>query len=346
MNTAMKPRLVNPTVPKSLSIRVREIVEGIRNGSRPTQVINLKQYFKYLGDDVWIVDPETRFQVREELVKQDFVEGRVTYVQNTGDDSMLKPITLLRDDRNASLKILNGNHTAEIRMRLSTTVDPKYWDSPCVIVDYSEFNYNEGYALRFGNKLNDTAFQSNPYLPANVKRELFTRIDLLREEYGLDSDSELPKEALEELKTDFVTEYADISRRSLGQWISNHASEGGRRKPKISYTSEQVEKITKDYIKNKYPEDEYYVYPRGVDGLSGEAWAHGLDVISIERSDYLLNQTGKEPRRKIVILVYATNITQTPDLINGKVKERFLERSKRHKIGYQLDFIYEELPYE
>lgn len=340
-------KIVNLTVPKSLNIRVNEIAEGIRKGVRKPQQVDLKAFFKYLGDDVWVADPETRIQVRDELVNHDFVEGRVTYVQKTGDDSELRPITLLRDDRDGSLKIVNGNHTAEIRMRLAVTVDPKYWESPCIIVDYSELDYNEGYALRFGNKSNYSAFQSRSYSPDDVKNELFTRIDLEREKLGLGPDEELPKEVLESLKVEFDNAYDDVTRRQIGQWISNHSEEGGRRKPKISYTNEQIEKITKDYITNKYRrEDGYYVYARTVDGLSGEAWAHGLDEIANQRSNYILGETNEEPCTKVVMLVYASTITQTPGLRSGKVKKSFLERSERHRHGYQLDFIYEELPYE
>ena len=345
--------LVQRTNQISIQEYIESVVDDISNGIWPTQVVNIQQFYTYLGDNVWQANPDTRLQVRVEDVSLDFVDAVYNTIISTKDDSRLKPTVVLYDDRDGSYRMIGSAHTSEICMRLAVSVDEKYWKRPTHVVDFSQLNYDLSLALRLGNKLNNPTYRERSHEPDDVKNELYTRIDLLLERKGVDLDSidlseedlMMTKEEKESLTNEFDSAYQSINKAMIGQWISNHSKVGGRRKPKISYTDEQLEKITKDRISNKYSSDEYFVYPRTVDGLSGEAWAYGLDLVAQERVEFFTKKEGNN-RSKVVILVYASTVTQSPKMKSGKVEKSFLEKSERYHYAYNVEFIYEELPYE
>ena len=146
------------------------------------------------------------------------------------------------------------------------------------------------YLKILGNLLNKPDKEQQPYTNDDVKNCLYEFM-AEKEQKGLD-----PKPTDEELNW-FVSMFPDVSRKSLGQYISN-TSAGGRHQANKTYSSQQLKNIAKAY-ENMERFDGYSIV--GPINLG-----HAQNVAL---SSAMLKMAEKNTK-KVVILLYCKNMAQ------------------------------------
>lgn len=215
------------------TISLKELSEKILGHVLPVIPVDLDEFFEQEDDGSWVIDSDTRIQVREEEVNFDFIEKKVQYVLNTGDLSQLDPIVVVKMP-DGSYKLLDGAHTAGIKIELGHTT------SDAIILDFEkDLGGSISHAKMLGNLLNKPAKEKQAYTINDVKNSLYEFM-AEKEEKGED-----PKPTIEEYNW-FVSLFPDVSRAQLAQFVS-YTSAGGRQKPAKSYSKEQLKNIAKTY---------------------------------------------------------------------------------------------------
>ena len=208
------------------SAQLQQLANSIRSGEYPQQDVDLLQFFLETEDGEYIPDRDTRIQVRDEDRDIDRVNRGVNKMKQTGDYSGLDPLCIVQyPDMD---KLLNGNHTAEMEVKLGMETG-----KGCIVDFDRDLGGKQSNVIRLGNLLNKQEVERVDVHDNDIKNELFLRMDERASE-GLD-----PKLTEDELQ-DFVETYPHISRATIGQWVSNRNDVGARSGPRRTYTEGEL----------------------------------------------------------------------------------------------------------
>ena len=206
---------------------VKEIAQQIKSGEYPREEIDVTQFFHKLNDDEYAPNRQKRIQVRDVDRDIDFVDRVVNKIKVSGDTSGLEDLTCVYFPDDNEIKLLNGNHTAEIEVKSDI-----FKSNACIVNFDTQLGGKRSNAIRLGNLLNKTDVEKTAVKSNDVRKELY-ELMAEREQEGLD-----PKPT-DDILDEFAETYPHVSRQSLGQWIS-HTSSGGRAKPMRTYTAGEL----------------------------------------------------------------------------------------------------------
>lgn len=294
-----------------------QLAKDIETGNRPSRTVNLIQFFTQLSNGEFVPNPETRVQVRNRDRDTDFIERIVTKVQQTGDRSKLSTLTTVYFPKTEELKLLNGNHTAEIEMRLGIH------DAPAVTIDFEkDLNGKESLLRRLGNLLNKEEVERNSTSRDDVKAELY---DIMNERIAEGKDAKPSDDEIDEL----ISLYPFVDRRSIGQWISYHQT-GGTRRPMKSYSNQELKEQREFYKKQRKYSDYVILEPRTLG-----AWIH-TGIAEAFR------QCMKEQKKKVLVPFYCGSVAEYNQLENGKDEEiikHYQELGEYWGLTMEADFL-------
>lgn len=286
------------TINTTQLISVEQIAQQIKSGEYPTQLIDITQFFTKLSNDEYVPNRDKSLQVRDVDRDIDFVERIFNKVKQSGDTSGLEDLTCVYFPENNTVKILNGHHTAEIEILL------KIYDANANIVNFeTQLGGKMSNVTRLGNLLNKQDVEKVAVKSNDVKRELLQLMDE-RESEGLD-----PKPT-EDILDEFVELYPHITRATIGQWLSNHQSVGGRRKPMRTYTPGELasQRIT---FENQLDYEHHTILePRTLDSWDQTAVAE------------IFKQCMAEDKRKALVIFYCSTAAQVKKLTTTDVKAK------------------------
>lgn len=293
------------------------LAKDIETGKRPSSNVNLIQFFTQLSNGEYVPNPETRVQVRNRDRDTDFIDRIVTKVEQTGDRSKLSTLTTVYFPETEQLKLLNGNHTAEIELRLGIH------DAPAVTVDFEkDLNGKESLLRRLGNLLNKEEVERNSTSRDDVKAELY---DIMNERIAEGKDAKPSDDEIDEL----IALYPFVDRRAIGQWISYHEV-GGTRRPLKTYSKQELKEQREFYKRQrKYSKDYVVLEPR-----------------TTERRDLGVAQAfiqcKKENKTKVLIPFYCESFAQSERLENGedvKIAKFYKELGEYYGLTMEVDFL-------
>ena len=273
-----------------------QLAKDIETGNRPSKNVNIIQFFNKLGNGDYVPNPDTRIQVRNRDRDVDFVQRIFNKVEQTGDRSKLSTLTTVYFPKTNELKLLNGNHTVEIELKLGMH------DAPAVTIDFEkDLKGKESLLRRLGNLLNKEEVERNSTSCDDVKAELYALMDerISEGKSARPSDNEI-----EEL----ISLYPFVDRRSIGQWISYHQT-GGTRRPMKSYSNQELKEQREFYKKQRKYSDYVILEPRTLG-----AWIH-TGIAEAFR------QCMKEQKKKVLVPFYCGSVAEYNQLENGKDEE-------------------------
>ena len=292
------------------------VAEKIKSGQWATEQVKIAQFFTATVTGELIPDPETRIQVRETIRDLDRVNSIYNKVCKSKDLSKLEPLTIIRYP-DGKEKLGDGNHTVEVEAMLELEEVKAY------IVDYEkDLGGKHSSALRLGNLLNQH----------DVDRESVSITDIRNEFNQLiqENGGKLSKDQKEE----FAKSYHQISTNTLGQWESRHDAVGGRRKPLMTYTEQQLEDLARAYGTLEKYAGYAICKPRTLRAY----W----DTGSSAAVDAMMNKGV----RKVLIPLYCESDAAVQNWKKGKIKETIAK--KYAKVGEFMDVTikFEMIAYE
>lgn len=290
---------------KTKNAKFVTIAKQIKSGTYKRKiVINLRDYFYEIAPGEWIPDPDTRIQVRDTDRSLAFVNEICNIITTTGDNSLLDNIVVVYFKKTDEYKIIGGNHTSEIKIRLGK------FESDAYVVDFEDdLEGRESVAIDFGNELNNPEKRVQSVTESDVRNIVLTHI-AENVEMGLED----PRPT-EEWKKSLHARYPFVSMKTIGQWISNHDQVGGRRSAKKSWSDVEKEKHHES-IKNRFDYQGYHVIaPRGL-----TSW----DQTAIST---IVNHHIQNPNQKDYVLIfYAESAAQAAELVSGNIRAKIEER--------------------
>lgn len=290
---------------KTQNAKFVTIAKQIKSGTYKRKiVIDLRDYFDEIAPDKWIPNPDTRIQVRDTDRSLAFIEEICNTILTTGDDSLLDDIVVVYFKKTKKFKIIGGNHTSEIKIRLGK------FESDAYVVDFEDdLEGRESVAIDFGNELNNPEKRLRPVTESDVRNIVLTHISE-NVKMGLKD----PKPT-EEWKKNLHARYPFVSTHTIGQWCSNDPNVGGRRSAKKSWTAVEKEQY-RESVKNRFDFQGYEVLdPRGL--LSWNQTA-----ISTVVNHHVQNPLQKD----YVVIFYAENAAQSVELESGDIRAKIEER--------------------
>ena len=148
---------------------------------------------------------------------------------------------------------------------------------------------------RLGNLLNLDDIETVSTGDNDIKNELY---ELMNERIGSGLDAKPNEEEIQ----DFIDTYPQITRGTVGQWISNHDEVGSRNKPKKSYTKGELQ-LQRESFKNQLDYQDYAVLePRTL-----AQWRDtGIATI--------FNDCMEEGKKKALAIFYCSTLEQVEQL--------------------------------
>ena len=303
-----------------LKTDVVKLAEKIKSGDYPTERIELDQFFTKTFDGDWVPDPDKRIQVRETTRDVNFIIRAINKIQSSGDDSGLEPLTCVRMP-NGDLLVLNGSHTSEIEIKIGKT------EADAHIIDWvKDLGGRMSIAQRMGNLLNFQNVEKVSTHDEDVKNELYQFMAEKREA-GLD-----PKPTEDEIQ-EFLDIYPSVSRRTIGQWISN-TDVGGRKKPLIEYTDSELASAAKHYTSQQKYVDYVICNPQTVEHWNDTGTATPMTLMATE---------GKT---KALVVFYCSTIKQAESWKSGKLEKKIKAHYTKLNNHYEVTIEYDMLRYE
>ena len=147
------------------------------------------------------------------------------------------------------------------------------------------------------------------------------------EEAGLD-----PKPTEDEIQ-EFLDIYPSVSRRTIGQWISN-TDAGGRKKPRIEYTDSELASATKLYTSSQKYADYVICNPQTVAHWNDTGTATPMTLMATE---------GKT---KALVVFYCSTIEQVELWKSGKLEKKIKAHYTKLNNYYEVTIEYDMLRYE
>lgn len=290
---------------KTQNTKFVTVAKQIQSGTyKRKTVIDLRDYFDEISPGEWIPDPDTRIQVRDTDRSLAFIDEIYNTIIETGDASLLDDIVVVYFKKTKKFKIIGGNHTSEIKIRLGM------FKSDAYVVDFEDdLQGRESVAIDFGNELNNPEKRVRPVTESDVKNIVLTHI---AENVKMGMKDPKPTE---EWKKNLQARYPFVSAHTIGQWCSNDPNVGGRRSAKKSWTAVEKE-LHHESVKNRFDYQGYHVIePRGLLSWSQTA-------ISTVVNHHLENPLQKD----YVLIFYAESAAQAAELVSGNIRAKIEER--------------------
>ena len=269
-------------------INIVNLAEKIKSNSLSTEKVKLSDFFDKSVFNEWVPNPDKRIQVRAETRDIGRINRAINKILSSGDDSRLEKLTCVRMP-NDELLIINGSHTSEIEINIGYTEVDAY------VVDWEkDLGGKLSNAKQLGNLLNLQDVEKVDVHDHDVRNELYQLMDERKEEG-------LPITPTEEELAAFVERYPGVTRKTLGQWMSNHSEVGGRRKARITYTAAELHSAMESYRMSQKYVDYAICSPIQVN--------HALDTGLAKAFDGML----LEKKCKVLVLFYCGNAAQVED---------------------------------
>lgn len=285
---------------------VKEIAQQIKSGEYPREEIDVTQFFHKLNDDEYAPNRQKRIQVRDVDRDIDFVDRVVNKIKVSGDTSGLEDLTCVYFPDDNEIKLLNGNHTAEIEVKSDI-----FKSNACIVNFDTQLGGKRSNAIRLGNLLNKTDVEKTAVKSNDVRKELYELMEE-REQEGLD-----PKPT-DDILDEFAETYPHVSRQSLGQWIS-HTSSGGRAKPMRTYTAGELANQRINFENLEDYQDYVILDPRTLNSWNQTA-------ISM-----IFNDCMEYDKRNALVIFYCSTVEQVRQLKETDIRDRI--KSHYAKLG-------------
>jgi len=273
-----------------MKLTTNEIATQIRSREYPTERRDTTQFFNKLGDGVYVPDEGTRIQVRDTDRDLGRIERGINKIKSTGDTSGLKPLTLVYFPKSNTEKLINGNHTVEMEVNCGIE------EADAHIVNFeTQLGNSMAEVFRLGNLLNLDEVETVSTGDNDIRNELY---ELMNENYVSKQNAKPTEDQIQ----DFLDTYPQVTRGTLGQWISNHDEVDSRNKPKKSYTKAELQ-IQRESFKNQLDYQDYTVLePRTL-----VQW-RDTGISSI------FNDCMEEGTKKVLAIFYCSTLTQVEQL--------------------------------
>ena len=285
---------------------VKEIAQQIKSGEYPREEIDVTQFFHKLNDDEYAPNRQKRIQVRDVDRDIDFVDRVVNKIKVSGDTSGLEDLTCVYFPDDNEIKLLNGNHTAEIEVKSDI-----FKSNACIVNFDTQLGGKRSNAIRLGNLLNKTDVEKTAVKSNDVRKELY-ELMAEREQEGLD-----PKPT-DDILDEFAETYPHVSRQSLGLW-SSHTSSGGRAKPMRTYTAGELANQRINFENLEDYQDYVILDPRTLNSWNQTA-------ISM-----IFNDCMEYDKRNALVIFYCSTVEQVRQLKETDIRDRI--KSHYAKLG-------------
>lgn len=317
------------TSTKTNKLTVKQIADMIKAGiwTKKTSA-NVTDFFIDMGngnyhDGDYIIDRETRFQVREKDVDRDRIKRAINKILKTGDASGLNKITFIYFEKLGILKIINGNHTIEIMLGSNIL---KAED--CNVVSFeNDLDGKASKARRLGNLLNEQNVETVATSNEDVRNELWVIMD----ENKAEGNEVKPTP---EQKQDFLDAYPFIDNYQFAQFVARHPETKAYTKCEKTYTRNELKVIRESYRKQLKYTKYAVLSPAIID-----TW---FQVPIAE----MFRQMRDEGKKKALAIFYCETIPQRDKLIKGDIiKQMNLEYATLSKY-WEITIEYEFLAYQ
>ena len=298
---------------------ITKLFEDIEAGNRPFNDIDITQFFTKLSNGEYVPDMKKRIQVRNKDRDVDFIDRIVNKINKTGDRSELSTLTTVFFPKTNTVKLLNGNHTAEIQLLLGMQKSPAF---NSINFD-TELGGKMSMARRLGNLLNREEVERNSTSADDVKGELY---EIMDERIADGKDAKPSEDEIQEL----LDLYPFVTRASLGQWISYHEQGGSRRAPLKSYSKEELKQQREFYTKQRKYRDYVILEPRTIERFENT----GVSQSFI--------QCKNEEKTKVLIPFYCDSVAQSEKLEKGedvKIEKFYKELGEHFNLTFEVDFL-------
>ena len=297
---------------------ITTLAKQIESGARQSEEIDITQFFTKLSSGEYVPDMSKRIQVRNRDRDVDFVERTVNKITKTGDRSKLSTLTTVFFPKSNTVKLLNGNHTAEIELLLGMQ------KAPANSINFeTELGGKMSLAHRLGNLLNREEVERNSTSADDVKGELYEIMD----ERIADGKEAKPTE--DEIK-ELIELYPFVNRATIGQWISYHNQGGSRRAPLKTYSAEELKQQKVFYTKQRKYRDFVILPPRTLGAWESTGVAQSFI------------QCKKEKKTKVLVPFYCTSVAESEKLENGedvKIINFYKELGEYYDLTFEVDFL-------
>jgi len=312
-----------------------EIAKQIENGtySIVERVYN-KQFFNEIHPNVFAIKQESRLQIRDADVDQDFIEGAIN--KNTPQHLKKKTIIFFPNDvyetdgslfaRGGDYKIVGGNHTAGIEIGL------EIFESDAYIVNFdTQLNGKISEAIDLGNLLNVQEFETRGTKKEDVKQIVIQY--MAENEVSNNGDAALTEEQYERL----LKSYPFITRATIGQWTSYNEKVGGRRSPLKTWTKPELDSMHESYGNQDQYQDYIIMEPRTLD-----SWHQTSESTALNEYVSDDNYNDGEPKKnKFLLIFYCSTQKQAQDLAKTKLvmRERYNRIEKMTGMQLKVEFL-------
>lgn len=317
--TALLPLPYNKFInTRNLMKNLIKLAKDIESGNRSSKEIETVQFFKRLPNGEYVPDADKRIQVRGRDRDLDFIARIVNKVEKTSDRSNLSTLTCVYFPETNEIKLLNGNHTAEIQLELGIH------KAEAVTIDFEkDLGGKMSSVYRLGNLLNREEVERNSTSADDVKGELY---EIMKERIADGKDAKPSEDEIQEL----IDLYPFITRATIGQWISHNPQGGSRRAPLKSYSKQELKQQKVFYTRQRKYRDYVILEPRTV-----ERW----DNTGVSQS---FIQCKNENKTKVLIPFYCDSIAQSEKLEKGedeKIKKFYKELGEYYGLLFEVDFL-------
>ena len=317
------------TSTQTKKLRPKQIAAMIRAGLWPKKrSANVTDFFIDIGNGNYhngdyIIDRETRIQVREQDVDRDRIKRAINKIWATGDASGLNKITFIYYEKLGILKIINGNHTIEIMLGSNIL---KAED--CNVVSFeNDLDGKESNLRRLGNLLNEQTVETVPASNEDVRNELWVIMDENKEE-----GNEL--EPTSEQKQEFLDAYPFIDEYQYAQFVNRHPETKAYTKCDKTYTKNELKVIRESYRQQLKYQDYAVLSPAIID-----TW---FQVPIAE----MFRQTRDEGKKKALAIFYCDTIIQRDKLIKGDIIKKMNIEYSTLSEHWGITIKYEFLAYQ
>ena len=290
-----------------------QLAQQIKSGEYPRQEIDVEQFFNEDGSPI----RENRIQVRDVDRDIDRIDRAVNKMKVSGDYSKLEDLTLVKYP-NDLLKINNGNHTAEMIYLLKQEDIDLPPIKGCVVDFVKDLGGKLSNALALGNELNKIEVEKVDVHDNDIKKHLYQLMDE-QEDYKLSED---------QIKV-FMRQYPQVSKRTIGQWVSNHNEVGGRREPLISYTLGELQTIQSTFEKMQKYRDYVVLEPRNLRGALETGIAQAF------------RQMKTKNKTKCLVILFCESVAQADkwDNVEEKIKLEYEELSRYYEVTIEYEML-------
>ena len=130
-----------------------------------------------------------------------------------------------------------------------------------------------------------------------------------------------------------MRQYPQVSKRTIGQWVSNHNEVGGRREPLISYTIGELQTFKSTFEKMQKYSDYVVLEPRNLRGAFETGIAQAFRQMK--------NQT----KTKCLVPLFCETVAQADKWEKSNIEEKIKLEYEELSGYYEVTIEYEMLRY-